>query len=113
MLYLYLTLKSVHIIGFVSWFAALFIYHVFLSIILRHIEKEQNETNSASIKTLSEQFKIMESRLYTIIMTPAMIVTFICGFSMIGLNGFDWLEYNMWMIYKIGLSFYWFLPCLV
>ena len=45
---------------------------------------------------------IMEGRLYHIIMTPAMLITLVCGFTMIGLNGFDWMKFNMWIIYKLG-----------
>ena len=99
---LYLTLKSLHIIGFVSWFAALFylprlfIYHT------EAIEKKQDQPDASSVDILTNQFKIMEHRLYNIIMTPAMLITLICGSSMIRLNGIDWLQYNMWMIYKLG-----------
>ena len=59
---------SIHIIGFVSWFAGLFylprlyVYHAM--------------TNE---KVVSEQFKVMERKLYLYIMNPAMIVTIISG----------------------------------
>ncbi len=78
---LYFYLKALHIIGFVSWFAGLFylvrlfIYHV-----------EANDRAVEERKVLQEAFELMALRLYNIIMTPAMVVTLICGFGMIGYN---------------------------
>lgn len=89
--------KALHIIGFVSWFAALFylprlfIYHV-----------EAMDTEDAKRSILLEQFCIMESRLYHIIMTPAMNITFVGGLSMLYIRGWDWWMMNIWMHWKLG-----------
>lgn len=65
----YLWIKAFHIIGVISWMAALlylprlFVYHT--------------QTEPGSV--LSDQFLTMEMRLIKIIMNPAMIITFIFG----------------------------------
>ena len=88
--------KSLHIIGFVSWFAALFylprlfIYH-----------RESLDKGDEQSKILSSQFQLMESRLYNIIMTPAMLITISCGLIMLHLRGFDWFRFNIWMHWKL------------
>lgn len=62
--------KAFHIVGFVTWFGGLFylprlfIYH-----------QEANEKPEPARTILQEQFQIMEKRLYSIIMTPGMLVT--------------------------------------
>lgn len=69
---LYLTLKALHIIAVISWMAGmlylprLFVYHT-----------------EAKTKAERETFKVMERRLYKFIMTPAMIVSWILGISII------------------------------
>ncbi len=89
--------KSLHIIGFVSWFAALFylprlfIYHT-----------EAFTEAEPKRKILLEQFTIMENRLYHIIMTPAMIITLIGGFTMLYLRGWEWWKLSIWMHWKFG-----------
>jgi putative membrane protein len=66
---LYLWVKAIHVIAVISWMAGLlylprlFIYH----------------TESGPQSVQAETFKIMERRLYRLIMTPAMIVSWICG----------------------------------
>lgn len=65
----YLWIKSIHLIAVISWMAGmlylprLFVYHADLS------------TGSET----SELFKVMERRLLQIIMTPAMVVTWVLG----------------------------------
>ena len=75
-------LKTVHIFSVIAWMAGLlylpriFVYHA--------DEDIKNET--------SETFKIMEKKLFNIIMMPAFIVTWISGLSMVHYIGFDtWL----------------------
>jgi putative membrane protein len=64
----YLWLKAFHIIGVVTWFAALFylprlfVYH-------------STTTDEAG----RERFKVMEDKLYRIIMRPSMIITVVLG----------------------------------
>jgi putative membrane protein len=79
-------LKTVHIFSVIAWMAGLlylpriFVYHA--------DEDIKNET--------SETFKIMEKKLFNIIMMPAFIVTWISGLSMVHYIGFD-----NWLILKI------------
>lgn len=88
-------LISIHIIGFVSWFAGLFylprlfVYHAM--------------TNE---KVVSEQLKIMERKLFLYIMNPAMLVTIISGLVLMG----DYLAlhptHNAWLYAKLMLVFF-------
>lgn len=67
-----------HIVGFISWFAGLFyivrlfVYHV-----------EANDRPEQEKRILQSQFEIMQTRLWTIITRPAMIVTLCCGLTMV------------------------------
>lgn len=90
--------KALHIIGFVSWFAALFYLP---RLFIYHTEALDEQEPKRSI--LLEQFIIMENRLYKIIMTPALVITFVGGLSMLHLHGVTWLQYNPWMHWKLGL----------
>lgn len=90
--------KALHIIGFVSWFAALFYLP---RLFIYHTEALDMEEPQRSI--LSRQFAIMENRLYHIIMTPAMVLTFIGGLSMLHIHGMEWLAYHTWMHWKLLL----------
>lgn len=90
--------KALHIIGFVSWFAALFYLP---RLFIYHTEAMEMDEPKRSI--LLEQFCIMESRLYYIIMTPAMNITFVGGLSMLYIRGWDWWIGNIWMHWKLGL----------
>mgnify|MGYP002789833792 CR=1 FL=1 len=62
--------KAFHIVGFVCWFAGmfylprLFVYHA-----------EANDQCELSWSILKNQYKIMEKLRYSIIMTPAMLLT--------------------------------------
>jgi len=66
---LYLWAKAVHVIAVISWMAGmlylprLFIYHT--------------EAEKGSVQ--SETFKVMERRLYRVIINPAMMVTWVLG----------------------------------
>ena len=64
---MYETLKILHIISFVSWFAGLFYLP---RLFVYHIE---NNTN----KEMNEVFQKMEYKLLRIIMNPAMILTWV------------------------------------
>ena len=89
---LYLIIKSLHLIAVISWMAGLlylpriFVYHV------ENFEKE----NATDI------FEIMEKRLYSYIMRPAMLFSWIFGIILIYLNGLDVLS-NLWMQIKLAL----------
>ena len=74
-------IKALHIIFVVSWFAGLF---YIVRLFIYHTEaQERIETER---KVLSDQFEIMESKLWWIITTPAMILTFVFGSWMLILN---------------------------
>ncbi|KQU92674.1 MULTISPECIES: protoporphyrinogen oxidase HemJ [Ensifer] len=66
---LYLWIKALHVIAVMSWMAALlymprlFIYH----------------TDAAPGSEQSETFKMMEQRLLTVIMNPAMMISWVLG----------------------------------
>ena len=72
-------IKIVHIFSVIAWMAGLlylpriFVYHAD-----NNIKKETSET-----------FKIMEKKLFNIIMMPAFIVTWISGLSMVHYIGLD------------------------
>ena len=89
---LYLTLKALHLIAGICWFAALFylprlfVYHV-------------NSTDTLS----HERFILMERRLYNGIMRPAMLATLILGACLIYLQP-AWLKMG-WLHAKLTLVF--------
>ena len=80
---MYLWLKALHIIFVVTWFAGLFymprlfVYHA-----------------SATDDISRERFKIMQSKLYRIIMNPSMIATLIFGI---------WLLVESWQAYSVQI----------
>ncbi len=86
-------LKAIHLIAVMSWMVGLlylprlFVYH--------------SQSPLGSVQ--SETFKIMERRLLTAIMNPAMILTFILGFWMLWDN--PSLFYEGWMQVKLVCVF--------
>ncbi|MBK8505798.1 MAG: protoporphyrinogen oxidase HemJ [Saprospiraceae bacterium] len=88
--------KAIHFIGFVAWFAGLF---YLVRLYIYHVEALGKEQPDRSI--LSTQFSIMEKRLFTIIVRPAMIITFIGGIAMLIINPV-YLEQG-WMHFKLLL----------
>ncbi len=83
---LYLWLKAGHVIALIAWMAAmlylprLFVYHAGLP---------------AGSQVQAETFKIMERRLKSAIMTPAMIVTWVLGLTLAYQSGYyasPWLQ---------------------
>lgn len=71
-------IKALHIIFMVSWFAGLF---YIVRLFIYHVEANGKADPEKSI--LSQQFAIMERRLWWIITTPAMILTVLFGVLMI------------------------------
>lgn len=92
----YSVIKSLHIIFMVSWFAGLF---YMIRLFIYHTEAQ--EKPDAEKKILSEQFVVMEKKLWWIITTPAMILTVLFGTWMLVLN--QGLMKISWM--QIKLSF--------
>lgn len=74
-------IKTLHIVSVISWMAGmfylprLFVYHA-----------ERTTPGSE----LDQTFQVMESKLLRLIMTPAMISSWIFGLILIGLGAFDW-----------------------
>ena len=98
---LYLLFKSLHLIAVISWMAGLlylpriFVYHV--------------EANHESQR---EIFKVMERKLYNLIMMPAMLLSWIFGLLLIHTLGFSVFS-EFWMQIKVIavviLTFYHFI----
>jgi putative membrane protein len=88
---IYLLFKSLHLIAVISWMAGLlylpriFVYH--------------SENNNEIITTV---FKTMERKLFYLIMTPAMILSWIFGMVLIHEIGFAELA-NLWLQLKLIL----------
>ena len=90
------TLKALHIIFVVSWFAGLF-YMVRLFI----YHTEAQSMDEVKKQTLSDQFQLMERKLWWVITTPAMVLTVIFGTWMIALDAEHYLSQG-WMHIKLG-----------
>ena len=88
---LYLWIKALHVIAVIAWMAGqlylprLFVYHA-----ASPIGSPQSDT-----------FKVMEAKLMRIIMNPAMIVTWVCGLTMIAMN--PALLTQGWLMVKLVL----------
>lgn len=95
---LLLLLKALHIIGFVAWFAGLF---YLVRMFVYHTEAYDKEQPEQDI--LRKQLHMMETKVYKIICTPGMILTWICGTMMIMEYGMDWFRINSWLHVKLLL----------
>lgn len=102
----YLYLKSIHLIFVVSWMAGLF---YIVRLFIYHTEAKDRPEAERNI--LQKQYELMESRLWNIITTPAMLLAVLAGLGMIYLNP-DLLNQD-WMLVKlafvVGLLIYHFL----
>ncbi|MCH2043830.1 MAG: CopD family protein [Saprospiraceae bacterium] len=96
--YWILFLKALHIIGFTSWFAALFYLPRLFVYYTEALEQPEVER-----WILTKQFLILQKRLAHIIMTPAMVITFIAGFGMVFLYGWEWFSASAWLHWKLLL----------
>ena len=81
---MFLLFKAIHIISVIAWMAGLlylprlFVYH--------------SDTKIKDNKDSSETFKVMERRLYRIIMNPSIALVWITGLYLFHLSGFEtWL----------------------
>lgn len=90
----YQTIKSLHIIFMVSWFAGLF---YIVRLYIYHTEAQKKPEMERSI--LSTQFIEMEKKLWWIITTPAMILTVVFGTWMLianpGLLKMPWMHIKL------------------
>ena len=83
---IYLFIKAIHIISFTAWMAGMF----YLPRIFVYHSKKKLDINTY------KKFLIMEKKLINIIMTPAMLATWLLGFALI-------LIYNsieLWVLIK-------------
>ena len=88
----YLLFKSLHLIAVISWMAGLlYLPRIFVY----HAENSQDAN-------ISNIFKTMEKRLYYYIMMPAMILSWVLGFLIILILGFDVIN-ELWMQIKLIL----------
>jgi putative membrane protein len=92
-------LKSLHIIFVVSWFAGLF---YMVRLFIYHTEAQLKEENAKHI--LSDQFQIMEKKLWWVITTPAMILTVVFGTWMI-IEDAEYYLSQGWMHIKLAFVF--------
>ena len=87
---MFLLFKAIHIISVIAWMAGLlylprlFVYH--------------SDTKIKDNKDSSETFKVMERRLYRIIMNPSIALVWITGLYLLHLSGFE-----TWLMIKILL----------
>ena len=88
---LYPWIKSLHLISVISWMAGLFyLPRIFVYHVVRSDGKDQ----------INEVFLIMEKKLHSFIMTPAMIVSWICGFLLAATPGI--IDFShMWVWVKL------------
>lgn len=88
---MYLWLKAFHIISVITWFAGifylprLFVYHA-----------------SAEDEISNARFKVMEDKLYRLIMTPSMLVSLGLGLGMLA-QGWAALSTSYWIWIKLAL----------
>jgi protoporphyrinogen IX oxidase len=91
----FLTVKALHLIFVVSWFAGLF---YIVRLFIYHIESLDKPESEGQV--LRNQFKIMERKLWYIITWPAMILTLVFGIWMLVLMP-SYL-FQPWMHLKLG-----------
>ena len=92
----YLVLKGLHIVAVVSWFAGLlylprlFVYHA------------DSKSNS-----VVAQLRIMEARLYRLIMNPALAAVYILGFGLMAMNpgllNYGWLQVKLLLVVMLTI----------
>ncbi len=92
-------LRAFHIIFVVSWFAGLF---YMVRLLIYHTEAQSMDQSKKEI--LSEQFTIMEKRLWWVITTPAMIFTIAFGYWMLA-KDFEYYLNEFWMQIKLAFVF--------
>lgn len=76
-----LIFKALHVIGFVSWFAGMFyLARIFVYFV------EAGDRPEPEKGILQKEFNAMMWRVYKIILTPAMILTWVAGVAMLVTN---------------------------
>ena len=98
---LILTLKALHLIAMVTWFAGLF---YLVRLFVYHAESRELPIEKGQI--LVEQYMTMERRLFYIITWPGMVLTWLCGVGMLIANPLylGTREHLAWWLYiKLAL----------
>ena len=98
----YLLLKSLHIIFVITWFSGLF---YIVRLFIYHIEAQDRPAKEKEI--LTNQFQIMEKRLWYGITWPSSILAILFGSSMLP-NYFP-LTDHPWLMVKLVFVFFLFL----
>ena len=104
----YLLYKSLHLISVVSWMAGLlylpriFVYHA------------ETKNNAGKKKT----FKLMEKRLFTYIMNPAMILSWTFGVLLVHVSGIEiftylWVQLKLAMVLLLTIYHFFLFYCLI
>ena len=88
-------LRALHIIFVVTWFAGLF---YIVRLFIYHVEAQEKPNSEKLI--LSQQFKIMQKRLWYGITWPSAIVTALFGMSLI--HQFFPISDHPWLLAKIS-----------
>jgi len=105
---LILIAKALHVVGFISWFAGL----LYLGrVLVNHANTENldftgpdGERNRFKKEVLHEEYVATADRVYRIIVNPASIITFVAGFTMVGINpGYLQSGTTGWLYVKILL----------
>jgi putative membrane protein len=103
----YLLFKSLHLIATISWMAGLlYLPRIFVY----HSENKDNEGKD-------ETFKIMERRLFIIIMNPSMVLSWIFGVLLIHSLGsesfsFFWLQLKLILVIILTVYHFFLFYCL-
>ena len=84
---IYLLIKAIHIISFTAWMAGMF----YLPRIFVYHSEEKLDINTY------KKFLVMEKKLIKIIMTPAMLLTWVLGFALILVSN----SLEFWVLFKI------------
>ncbi len=100
---LFNTLKVIHIFSIIAWMVGLlYLPRLFV-----------NHANPEITTETSETFKLMEGKLYRIIMFPSFIVTWISGISLIHYVGIDtWLLLKILFVVLLSGYHFFCLKCL-
>jgi putative membrane protein len=91
----YFWFKAFHIVGMVCWFAGLFYLP---RLFVYHAEAYEHPEPARSI--LTHQYQVMEKRLYSIIMNPAMLLTIAMAIGLVTTEP-DVMK-EPWMNIKLG-----------
>ena len=87
---LYRTVLAFHVVAIISWMAG--ILYLFRLFVYHAAEREA---------VVKERFKVMERKLYKIIVVPAMLLAFALGIALIAMN--PGLLHQPWLHAKLAL----------